>query len=166
VIPALRRTGRRAVRGLALTLRTPSDGWLVTRMLAWRATLPALKRLVPLPRLVELMDARPAGGPPRPDRAERIAELSQRVFNVFRIDDNCLDLSLVTYRYLGQAGADPRLVIAVRKDGQLTRGHAWVTVGGAPVHDSTELLDDFTSVMTFESGRDAHALEAEGDANG
>jgi hypothetical protein len=112
------------------------------------------------------MDAPPAGGTRRPDRAERIADLSQRVFNVFRIDDNCLDLSLVTYRYLGQAGADPRLVIAVRKDGRLTRGHAWVTVGGVPVHDSTERLEDFTSLMTFESGRHAYASEVEGDANG
>jgi len=166
VIAAARRTARRVTRGLALSLRTPADGWLAVRMLAWRVTLPALKRVVPLPRLVDLMYAAPGGGAPRLDRQERIADLSQRVFNVFRIDDNCLDLSLVTYRYLGRAGAGPRLVIAVRKDGELTRGHAWVTVDGAPVHDSTERLGDFTSLMTFESGGHAHDSGVGCDANG
>jgi hypothetical protein len=135
-------------------------------MLAWRAIMPLLRRIMPLPRLVGLMDSRPADGDSRSERQQLVADLSQRVFNVFRIEDNCLDLSLVTYRYLVMAGADPRLVIAVRKDGQLTRGHAWVTVAGVPVHDSTERLGDFTSLMTFEPGGLAHASEVRTDANG
>jgi Transglutaminase-like superfamily len=135
-------------------------------MLAWRAIMPLLKRVMSLPRLVELMDAGPANGDSRSERQGRIADISQRVFNVFRIEDNCLDLSLVTYRYLAKAGADPRLVIAVRKDGQLTRGHAWVTVAGVPVHDSTERLGDFTSLMTFQPGGPARASEVRSDANG
>jgi len=134
-------------------------------MLAWRAILPGLKYLVPLPRLVDLMDARPRGGPRRPDHEQRIATLAERVFDHGRSSEDCLELSLVTYRYLAAAGADPRLVIAIRNDGRLARGHAWVTVDGVPVHDSPALLDDFASLVTFESGGRVHSGVA-GDAEG
>jgi hypothetical protein len=151
VIESLRRTTRRVVRGLALSIRRPSDGWLVARMLTWRAILPVLKYLVPLPRLITVMHSRDARGARRPDREERVAMLAERVFDVGRASEECLELSLVLYRYLGETGADPRLVIAIRKDGDLARGHAWVTVDGVPVHDSPALLDDFVSVLTFDS---------------
>jgi Transglutaminase-like superfamily len=135
-------------------------------MLAWRAILPMLKYLVPLPRLVRLMDARHAGGSRRPDREQRITSLAERVFDRRRSGQQCLELSLVTYRYLAAVGADPRLVIAIRNDGQLAGGHAWVTVDGVPVHDSPSLLDEFASVVTFESGARGHPSEVARDAEG
>jgi hypothetical protein len=148
---SLRRTTRRVARGLALSIRSPRDGWLVARMLAWRAILPMLKYVVPLPRLIRVMQ-RPcrARRARRLDREQRIAMLAERVFQVERSSEDCLEFSLVLYRYLGETGAEPRLVIAVRKDG-LARGHAWVTVDGAPVHDSAALLEDFVSVVSFDS---------------
>jgi hypothetical protein len=165
VIESLRRTTRRVARSLALSIRRPQEGSLVVRMLAWRAILPVLKYLVPLPRLVRLMHVRPAVGARRLDREQRIARLAERVFDVGRPNDDCLELSLVSYRYLGQLGADPQLVIAIRKEGQPAPGHAWVTVDGVPVHDSPSLLDDFVSVVTFDSGgrtRSEVVLDAEG----
>ena len=161
---SLRRGSRRATRALALAVRAPSDGWLAARMLAWRMILPALKYLVPLPRLVDLMNARPRGAR-RPAREQRVATLAEQVFDRRRSSEDCLELSLVTYRYLAAAGADPRLVIAIRKDGRLARGHAWVTVDGVPVHDSPALLDDFASLVTFEAGGRVHS-EVAGDAKG
>jgi hypothetical protein len=158
VIGSLRRVPRRAARGVALAFRTPSDGWLVVRMFAWRAVLPALKRLVSLRRLVDLVDARPAGER-RPDRERRIVKLAERTFDSSRLDDNCLDRSLVTYRYLAAAGAEPRLVIAYPERGGPTHGHAWVTVDDVPVHDSPHTLRGFTSLVTFESGNHGHPSE-------
>jgi len=134
-------------------------------MLTWRAILPVLKYLVPLPRLIAVMHLRDARGARRPDREERVAMLAERVFDVGRASEECLELSLVLYRYLGETGADPRLVIAIRKDGDLARGHAWVTVDGVPVHDSPALLDDFVSVLTFDSDgrpRSEAVTDAEG----
>jgi hypothetical protein len=121
-------------------------------MLAWRAILPVLKHSMPLPRLIGVMQhPRRARGERRLDREERVAILAERVFQVSHSSEDCLELSLVLYRYLGETGADPRLVIAIRKDGDLACGHAWVTVDGVPVHDSPALLDDFVSVVTFDS---------------
>jgi hypothetical protein len=162
----LRRRLRRVARAVALAVHDPGDAWLAARMLAWRAILPVLKYLLPLRRLVGLMNTRATGRARRPEREQRITSLAERVFDHRRSGQQCLELSLVTYRYLGAAGADPRLVIAIRNDGQLARGHAWVTVDGAPVHDSPSLLDDFASVVTFESGGRAHPSEVARDAEG
>jgi hypothetical protein len=135
-------------------------------MLAWRAILPVLKYLLPLQRLVGVMNARPTGRVSRPEREQRIASLAERVFDHRRSDQQCLELSLVTYRYLAAAGADPQLVIAIRNDGQLARGHAWVTVDGVPVHDSPSLLDEFESVVTFASGSRSQLSGVGHDAEG
>jgi hypothetical protein len=159
------RSLRRAVRGLALTIKTPTDGWLVARMVAWRTVLPVLKYIMPLPRLVQFIDAAPAGGRRRFDREERIAQLAKLVFNGSRSDDECLELSLVTYRYLAMSGARPRLVIGIRKNGRPAGGHAWVTVDGAPVHDSPARLGEFESLLTFASGARQYASEVP-DAGG
>jgi Transglutaminase-like superfamily len=162
VIESLRRRSRRVARGLALSIRRPRDGWLVVRMLAWRAILPVLKYIMPLPRLIGVMQhPRRARGARRLDREERVATLAERVFRVGRASEDCLELSLVLYRYLGETGADPRLVIAIRKDG-LAPGHAWVSVDGVPVHDSPLLLEDFVSVVSFDSGGRARSEVAPG----
>ena len=163
---SLPRLLRRTARGLALAVRAPSDAWLVARMLAWRTVLPPLKYLLPLPRLVQFIEARPAGGERRPEREERIAELAKRVFNGGTSDDDCLELSLVTYRYLAVSGAHPRLVIGIRRDGRPASGHAWVTVDEMPVHDSPSRLTEFESLLTFESGLRPYASEEVRDAGG
>src|SRR3989442_1648000 len=110
-------TASRRARLLAGLAVHPRDIWLVLRMAAWRLALPVLKRRMALPRLVGLMWK---GEEPRPrpsDRQRRIAELTTVVF---RSDHryspgNCLDRSLVAYRYLSQAGADPELRVGLRR---------------------------------------------------
>ncbi len=154
---------RGAVHGLALAVRDPAAGWLVIRMLAWRAALPVLERLLPLPRLVRLMAARPYVRRDRAGRAEGIVDLAERVFDLGRSHENCLERSMVTYRYLSKTGAEPQLVLAVRKGTAPARGHAWVTVDGMPVHDSPSLLRDFESLVTF--GSSGHMRSADPSEN-
>ena len=50
---------RRRLRLLAACIDGPSDLRLGARMLCWRIVLPALKYLLPLPKLVRLMWAQP-----------------------------------------------------------------------------------------------------------
>ena len=147
----------RGVRGRLRVARealaTPADVLLLVRMLGWAPLLPLLKYVVPLRRLVRL-----AAAPPRRserDRAEeaRIARLAQLLYRGQRLGvrDNCLERSLLTYRYLGRANADPRLVVGVRKDESGVLGHVWVTVDGEPVHDPPQALDDLVPMMSFDA---------------
>ncbi|MBD0329384.1 MAG: lasso peptide biosynthesis B2 protein [Thermoleophilia bacterium] len=157
------RTATRALRGLATGLRSPADGWLLARMLAWRAVLPALKRGLPLPRLVRLMAAPPSGRGRDHRREASIVDLADRVYGHRRAGNGCLERSLVAYRYLARAEADPALVIGVRHGEGDPRAHAWVVVDGDAIHDAAASLAVFAPVAMFrsdgtlEEGRDARS---------
>ena len=70
---------------------------------------------------------------------------------------NCLERSLLAYRFLSRAGADPRLVVGVGNvDGKMA-GHAWVTVNGVPVHEPAETVDRFALLIEF--GRDGRSTD-------
>ena len=77
--------------------------------------------------------------------------------------DNCLERSLVSYRFLSHAGAEPELAFGVAKDrDDPVRGHAWVVLDGEPVHDSVAALERFERLGAFGregalSSRDAPA---------
>lgn len=144
----------RAWSALRTSVTSPSDAWLLARMTAWAPSLPLLKRTLPLPRLVSLMDAR-SRRPTRDLELEgRIARMARLLYRgrpgTFR--DNCLERSLLTYRFLGRAGADPELVVAVRKGEEGVRGHVWVTVEGRPVHEEPADLAPYVPVMSFRGG--------------
>ena len=139
----------RVIRGC---VRSPGDAWLATRMAAWRLAVPLLKWLVPLPRLARLMWA--AGRHAERDRAreERIVALAEALCGPHggRILDNCLERSLVSYRFLSQAGAEPELVFGVAKAANdPVPGHAWIRVDGEPVHDSLAALERFQELGVF-----------------
>ena len=141
----------RRLRVLGSSIHSPADAWLAIRMAGWRLVLPALKWMLPLPRLVRLMSARsPAGRERDRAREERIATLADAVGGPRRNPrlDNCLERSLVSYRYLSKAGAEPELVVGVSRD-QPVRGHVWVRLDNEVMHDSVE---EFEELTTF--GRD------------
>jgi hypothetical protein len=146
-----RRTALRRARLLAGLAVRPADLWLVLRMVGWRLVLPVLKRRMALPRLVGLMWDGESSPAPRTDRQLRIAELTTVVFRSDHRDrpGNCLDRSLVAYRYLSGAGADPALRVGLRRGDGLLKGHAWVTVDDQPVEESPEPLEEFAQVVTF-----------------
>ena len=116
-------------------------------MAGWRLALPLLKRALPLPRLARLMWAASAARVRDPAREHQITMLAEGVGGPRRNPrlDNCLERSLVAYRYLSRAGAEPELVVGVSRD-QPVRGHAWVRIDGEPVRDSVE---EFEEVAAF-----------------
>ena len=131
-------------------VRSPSELWLLWRMALWASVVPVLKRALPLPRVVRLLASTPR-------RRERDAPTEQRVIaaaaRLYRSrfvvkDDNCLERSLVTYRYLTRVNAKPRLVVGMGKRPEVV-GHVWVTVDGTPVHDDDETLAGLTPVAEF-----------------
>ena len=133
-----------------MTRRLALTAWLTTRMLAWRLVLPVLKRVVPLPRLVRLMGRRHAAGPAPGAAPDAVLRTARRMYRprVARAD-NCLERSLLTYRFLLQAGIRPELVCGVDRSEEGVVGHAWVTVDGRPVSDAPDAVARFAPLVTF-----------------
>jgi hypothetical protein len=118
-------------------------------MLAWLAVLRVLKRRVPLATLAKVMWRKPRARI-RPDHADRIPDLVRRLYRGLRDgqDGICLERSLITYRFLSGAGADPHLVIGIRRGGSVI-GHAWVVVDGEPLFESAASLGEYGSFFSF-----------------
>ncbi len=132
------------------------DLWTLLRMAAWAPALPVLKFALPLPRLVRLL----ATTPKRRDRdvatEKRMTRLAAILYRSRGVGmrDNCLERSLVTYRFLGRANARPRLVVGMRAEETDVVGHVWVLLDGRAVHDPPEEVAGMTTVMSFdEAGR-------------
>lgn len=127
---------------------------------AWSIALPFLKRVVPLRRLVTLMwiDGK------RSRSRERETQIVWLSAGLTRLRpsrrSNCLERSLLSYRYLSGAGAAPTIVIGVNA-ADAKMGHAWVRLDGAPVHDDAENLGDFFALAEF--GLRGALLRSDGD---
>jgi len=130
----------------------PAAGWilLALRMGAWSVLLPLLKRLVPLRRLARVAWAR-SDRTREPRREREIVRLSAALprLRLPRREANCLERSLLAYRFLAQANADPTLVVAVRRSDDAVVGHAWVTVDGLPVHEREAAVREFVPLVEF-----------------
>ena len=136
-------------RSLAGLLANPSDAWLAARALGWLGVLPLLKRALPLERLVRFMWRPPRGDTRDHGREQRTIRIVARLSRVK--GGNCLERSLVFYRYLAEANADPRLVVGMARPDEYL-GHVWVTVDGQPLLESAETLRGYEIVTTFASG--------------
>ena len=114
--------------------------------MGWRVLLPFLKHIVPLPTLVRLVAARPSGLDET--RRPRLAAIHQ-LLDAGRlvVSGNCLERSLVMYRFLAQAGARPQLVMGVSTSTAGVKGHTWVELNGEPLLDSTTRR--FSPIMIF-----------------
>jgi hypothetical protein len=128
--------------------------------------LPVLKRALPVPALVRLMwpsRVRPRR-PERDPAVVRAAWWASRL-QLRRFPDNCFERSLLTYRFLALTGADPRLVLGMRREVDGLVGHAWVTVDGRAVQDSSESVHRFAQLIEFgpggrATGAGAHDVDA------
>jgi Transglutaminase-like superfamily len=145
---------RRRVRVLAACIEGPGDLWLAMKMLGWRLVLPALKWAFPLPRLVRLMWWSGEPDAPSAERNERIATLARGLSGPadIRALDNCLERSLLVYRFLSKAGAGPELLVGFSRSSGPVKGHAWVNVDGQPLYPQGEPLDEFEAVICFGHG--------------
>ena len=137
----------RRIQRLGSLIERPEDAWLMCRMAAWAALLPALKRLIRLETLARLAWAEP-GERRRVDSAKIFALSALLTGRAGTVHGVCYERSLLAYRFLAQQGADPRLVVAVRSDGSKLTGHAWVTVDGQAVGESVEARE-FAPVAVF-----------------
>jgi hypothetical protein len=147
------RAWRRAKR-VAVELVRPADSWLAARLLCLAAFVRLAKYVMPLRTLVQIVSPMPREGP-RDHRRERqialFADWASRIVRP-RTRGNCLERSLVSYRYLVRAHADPRLVIGFRRDESGVLGHAWVLVDGQPLSDSPATLAEYQVAMSFDAG--------------
>lgn len=145
---------RRRARELAACIEAPADLWIAIKMLSWRLVLPALKWALPLPRLVRLMWWSGEPEAPSAERNEQIAKLARGLSGPGNISalDNCLERSLLVYRFLSRAGADPELVVGFSRSSGTVRGHAWVMVDGQALYEQEEPLDEFETAICFGRG--------------
>lgn len=141
------RLHRRLAIGRSL-VTSPRDSWLLLRMAGWALVVPVLKFLIPLPRLVRIVTPRPRRKTAEPYRVQRLTGLLYGS-GAFHLSDNCLERSLVTFRYLAAAGATPTLVVGMRIQDAGYVGHAWVTVDGQLMHDAAELVSTLSPVVAF-----------------
>jgi hypothetical protein len=142
------------LRAIRWAARSPRRALLLARMAPWALLLPVLKFVVPLPRLVRLATPRRRDGERRPQQEAVIVELTRllaRTRALVAADDNCLERSLLTYRFLAREGAHPRLVVGMAKGEADLEGHVWVLVDGRPVHDPPETLARYRELMSFSS---------------
>ena len=145
---ATRPSVRRRLRTLRTHVRSPSDALLVTRLLGWRLALAVLKRTVPIATLVRLM-AKPTGTPVRD--TSRIVELVDWIYAPRRNRDpgNCLDRSLVLYRFLSGTEPETRLVLGIRPGSSALEGHAWVLAGDRAIGQTPVDGGSFATFATF-----------------
>jgi hypothetical protein len=144
-------TVNRRTRLAVSLLASPADAWLALRMVGWRLVLPLLKGRLSLTRLVGLMWRGERARPVTAAREVRVAEIARIVYRSEHVSrrGNCLERSLVLYRYLSAAGADPQLVVGMRGSEAPIRGHAWVTVRGEPVEEPPQSLEGLARVVSF-----------------
>jgi Transglutaminase-like superfamily len=120
-------------------------------MLAWRITLPLLKRLLPIAALAKLMWKHSRTNP-QAGRADTIIALTAQLDRAWRTkpNDHCFERSLIAYRFLSAAGADPRLYFGFQqRKGSTLDGHAWIVVDSLPLYETTESISRYTAVVTF-----------------
>ena len=166
-LPLHRRIAGRA-RVIAGCIRSPADVWLAARMTGWRIAVPLLKWRLPLPRLARLMWTRSRRADRDRAREQRIVTLAEALCGPHgdSVLDNCLERSLVSYRFLSQAGADAELAFGVARDrDDPVRGHAWVRLDGEPVHDTPLALERFQELGAFGRGGALSSTDAPAGAH-
>jgi len=137
------------LRALANLARSPADSWLAARTVAWMCALRLFKRTLPLPKLVRLMWRSPRRSERNLEREQRTIQLVARLSRAS--GGNCLERSLILYRYLSRANADPRLVVGMAKPDEYL-GHVWVTVDGHPLLETPKTLREYEVVTAFGDG--------------
>jgi hypothetical protein len=132
-----------------VSLRSPAGAWLLARMVAWRCALPLLKRTLPLQRLVRIAATSRRR---HPFSAEQVVAASHRLFGTRTVaSSDCLERSLLTYRFLAEGGAEPELVCGLRRSDRELIGHAWVVLGGAPIDERSDAIAGYSTLLAFDA---------------
>ncbi len=138
----------------ARLLTGPWEWWLAVKTVGWLTVLPLLKRFVSLPRLARFMWSRGSSQGRRPEREQRAIAIVRGLSR--SSGGNCLDRSLILYRFLSRANADPALVAGTGKSGDFV-GHAWVEVEGRPLLENRQTLAQYVEMMRY--GREGTRMD-------
>jgi hypothetical protein len=117
--------------------RRPGEALLLARMAGWVLALSLLIKLLPLPRVMQLVTSQPRTARPT-HSAERLAQLIDLLLglNLFVFTPTCWKRAPVLQRYLALNGLETRILFGVRKTGgALLDGHAWLERDGRPVFE-------------------------------
>ena len=124
-------------------------GLVLIRLLPVYVLLGLLKHLLPLRWLTWWAWRAPARQ--RDRNAEK--QLVTRVLRLSELvslpDRDCLQRSLLLYRELSRAGADPILVVGFQRLSDRIVGHAWVIVDGESVIELASNLARISPVCSF-----------------
>ena len=128
-------------------------------MLAWRLVLPALKRIVSIDTLARAMTR---GRGPLPEE-DSVVRLASWIYGSRPLTggDNCLERSLLLYRYLSQTNPETRLVVGFRNGERAVEGHAWVAVGERSMGADTDERGEYAPLIAF--GPEGRILEGTRD---
>ena len=146
-------TERRSVlASVAARFSSPRDVGLAVRVFGWALVLPVLKQLVPvqsLARIVHRSSRQTVRDAVHEERVITFARWGARLIR-WKSGGNCLERGLIAYRYLGEAGANPTLVVGLGhgETGSLI-GHAWVLLDGRPAGESAAAVSVYTPVFAF-----------------
>ena len=125
---------------------------IVLQFWAWAAVLRPLKHLMSMRWLVRLVRSRRTceRDPARASAIVRYMSAQGRFPR--RAPANCYERSLVAYRLLATAGAQPELRIGVRRPGEGSLdGHVWVVLEGQPVAEAAAFIDRFTPILRVDA---------------
>jgi len=134
-----------------LALTQLRKGIVVVRLLPFYMLVAILKYFVPLQLLAQWAWCVPAG--PRNREAER--RLATRVVRLSQLagltDRDCVQRSLLLYRVLSRAGADPTLIVGFERLDNRILGHAWVVVDGQAMLETDADVSRFSPTLNFGS---------------
>ena len=132
-------------------IQTLSDAFLAVRVLGWALVLPGLKRVLSVRSLAAIMHRDTHATSRDADRERRIVTFARWGARLARWKSggNCLERGLIAYRYLGEVGARPTLVVGVGRDASGVTGHAWVLVDGQLVGERPSSIQPYTPMFAF-----------------
>lgn len=128
-----------ALRSFSLFLRNPGKALLMTRMSFWVISLTALVRLLPLPRVMQIITPGGKSAPAPANIEELQVRLAETLDTLLRMNwwvftPTCWKRAPVLYRYLLLNGVETQVVFGMRKEGEgVLAGHAWLEANGRPV---------------------------------
>ena len=122
------------------------------RLWLWAGMLRGLKRVVPIATLVRVARVSPKKHVAAHVQRRVESYLERKGRFPFRPPANCLERSLGAYRLLCRSGANPELVVGVRRSPERgVEGHVWVTVGGRALGEAAEDVAGFTPIVIYDS---------------
>lgn len=97
-------------------------------------------RWLPLPRLLQYLSTSRRTEPENFPRLQQAASYTDRILRLFPYNEkgNCLPRSLILYVMAARCGYHVKFHCGVRKSDNGLDGHAWLTVNGQPLLESTK----------------------------